>query len=112
MGGGEDHDIRITVNSRVVGDLVAVIFVISLPVAMDFLLISILAADVGSNWDVVGSIGKVSANVGVIRCGHDVMTGIVMAVVVRSSVGEEIRHVCGCGSLESTSRSSAIVENC
>ena len=45
----------------------------------------------------VGSIavalsGIVSANVGGISRGRAIMTGIVIAVVVRSSVGEEIRH--------------------
>ena len=47
-----------------------------------FLLILILAADVGSNRDVIASIGKVYANVGGISRGRAVMTGIVIAVVV------------------------------
>ena len=59
---------------------------------MDFLLSLILAADVGSSRDVVASIAKVSANVGVNSCRCAVLTGVVSAVVVRSSVDERTRH--------------------
>ena len=47
-----------------------------------FLLILILAAGVGSKWEVIASIGKVYANVGGISCGRAILTGIAIAVVV------------------------------
>ena len=78
---------------------------------MDFLLGLILAADVGSSRDVIASTGNVCASIGGISRGRVVLTGIVIAVVVRSSVGEEIRHASGCGSIDIVSRSSAVVGN-
>ena len=68
-----------------------------------------MAADVGSNRDVIASIGKVYANVGGISRGSAVMTGIVIAVVVRSSVCGEIRHASGRGGIDIVTGSSATV---
>ena len=75
-----------------------------------FLLNLILAADVGSNRDVGAGTGNVGASVGGIICGRVVLTGIVIAVVVRSSVCGEIRHASGRGSIGIVVSSSAIVE--
>ena len=60
-----------------------------------FLWILILAADVGSNRDVGANTGNVRASIGRISRGRGILTGSVIAVVVRSSVCGEIRHASG-----------------
>ena len=53
-----------------------------------FLLILILAADVGSNRDVGAGTGNVRASVGRISRGRAILTSSVIAVVVRSMIGK------------------------
>ena len=74
-----------------------------------FLLILILAADVGSNRDVGANTGNVRASVGRISRGRDILTDSVMAVVVRSSVCGDIRHASGRGSIDIVTGPSATV---
>ena len=88
---------------------VVVYVAISPLISIGCFLLVLMAANVGSNRDVIASIGKVNANVGGISRGRAMMTGIVVAVVVRSSVCGEIRHASGRGSIDIVTGSSATV---